>query len=740
MITPPPRTVLGTLCVGRVLGRSRIRSSFTFAGLIALGIVAGFACGDPNDPGTTGVLAGLVRDAETDTPIEGVTLVVAGIQVQTGSDGRFAIDSVPTGAQQVAATKSGYLGQTLEIQIRAGEIEEITVELVADLGPPGPSGVSATTDAAAPGTVRVSWEPVAGATGYVVYWGTHSPVNAEEGTRVADAPNPFIHTELSGGTTYYYVVTAIGPEGETRPSAEVSATPDGPISIRFVNPRPTQIVGARFSVTVEISSVFQLTSVTAQVGAFTDDLTYHPESDEWEGFFDLGDTPSPSFQTVHYTATDAAGNTAKTAVLLRFDRLPLVTLSPLDGALADPSLHVVATCTDDNPAGCASLTISVSDGGRTITKAVGTASVDQVISLAEFDGQVVDLRAGGADVVQDRIHRTPGVVRTVYVDASPGLTAVANAGSGTIIDANADDLVVVGGGDVNSSLPTDTLRLVDRASGQSTVIHSVLRERAREGFLFPGGAIFIAAGSVREWRNGASSVVGTEAFEGSLKVEGSFAIWSSSGGVLRRELTAGTNVTVVNGPTNADVAPSGEVAWNSGAPYEIFLFQGGMNVQFTDDGGGELGNTSPVTDGINVVYRRLPIPLAPPFSIRLSDAGGEITLSSGLDRAPDPGREYQVNDGWIAFVRPDLGNVRQIWRRSPTGVETQASAFGLSSTIESMGPDGEIVFTSDATGVTRRYRALVGASPTDISSGLGRSSYIDGQPHIMMGATLLRVD
>jgi Carboxypeptidase regulatory-like domain len=726
---------------------SRQLAARVLSGLLTLGALGTFACGDPNDPGTTGMLAGLVRDAETDAPIEGVTLLVAGIQVHSGNDGRFTLDSVPAGTQQVVASKSGYIGQTVDVQIQAGETEEITVELVADLGPPGPSGVSATADPANPGTVRVNWDPLVGATSYVVYWGTHSPVNGEQGVRVADAPNPFVHTELSGGTTYYYAVAAIGPDGETRPSAEVSATPDGPISIHFVNPKPLQFVEARFSVTVEIRSVFQLTSVTAQVGAFTDILTYHPESDEWEGFFDLGDTPSPSFQTVHYTATDAAGNTARTAVLLRFDKRPVVTMSsPQDDAFAAQSLRVAATCTDDHPAGCQALVIYASAGSTTIRKVVAQASVDQTISLAEFDGTIVTVSARGADFVQDRIPRNVGVARTVYVDASPQLDSVASSGTGILIDANATHLLAFDGSTI-SGQPTDTLRRVDRGSGHSTVIHSVLHERARAGALFTGGVIFFSGShpnSIREWRNGISSIIGTEASELSLKVEEPYAIWSSSSGVVRRQLTTGTNVTVVNGPTHADVAANGDVVWNSGIPYEIFLFRDGTNTQLTNDGGGEFGNSAPVTDGIHIVYNRHNFPPAPFVgSIRLSDPGGEITLASNVNQSPfglEAGDDYEVNDGWIAFARLDMSSTQQIWRRSPAGEESQVSAFGEPSTIEAMGPDGEIVFTSEATGTERRYRARVGESPDDISSELGEPVYIDGQLHVMMGATLLRVD
>lgn len=728
------RTMQGT-------GQGRV---FTLAlsGLLALGALSTFACGDPTDAGTTGVLVGLVRDAETEAPLEDATLLVAGIQVQSGSDGRFTLDSVPAGAQQVVASKAGYLGQTVEVQIGVGETEEITVELVADLGPPGPSGVSATTDAATPGTVRVRWDPVAGATSYVVYWGTHSPVNAEQGVRVADAPNPFIHTELSAGTTYYYAVAAIGPEGETRPSAEVSATPDGPISIRFVNPGPTQIVGARFSVTVEIRSVFQLTSVTARVGAFIDDLTYHLESDEWEGFFDLGDTPSPSFQTVHYTATDAAGNTARTAALLRFDKLPVVTMSsPQDDAFTGQSLRVAATCTDDHPAGCQALVIYASAGSTTIRKAVAQASVDQTISLAEFDGTIVTVSARGADFVQDRIPRNVGVARTVYVDASPGLTPVGTSGSGILVDANAGALLAVDG--EQDGFPAGALRIVDRASGQSTVVHDAAPEPARDGALFPAGAIFLTGppGSIRESRNGTSSVLATGLSGFLFEVEGPFAIWASTDELTRRDLNSGTSVTVTPGPTFGDVAPTGEVAW---AAEEIFLFEDGVNTQLTNDGDGEFRNTAPVTDGVNVVYQRRnfsPGSIAFAGSILLVSPGDDIVLASDTAyRDLEPHADYEVADGWIAFTRLDISNTKQIWRRSLAGEETQVSAFGEGSRIEAMGLDGEIVFTSEATGTERRYRASVGESPEDVSSGLGEPVYIDGQLHVMMGATLLRVD
>jgi carboxypeptidase family protein/putative Ig domain-containing protein len=144
----------------------RVHRRFASPGLSWLptvGLLAGLACGDPHTPDvTTGTLAGVVQDAETDTPIEGVTLVVAGIQGLTGSDGRFEIDSVPEGTQQVAATMAGYVPQTVDVQIQANAIASLSLELVAD---PNPSSLRITTSTLPTATVDVPYEALLEATG-----------------------------------------------------------------------------------------------------------------------------------------------------------------------------------------------------------------------------------------------------------------------------------------------------------------------------------------------------------------------------------------------------------------------------------------------------------------------------------------------------------------------------------------------------------------------------------------------
>lgn len=66
---------------------------------------------------------------------------------------------------------------------------------------------------------------VAGATGYNLYWLNQPGVTKATGNLLPVSTAPMVHTGLTNGLIYYYVVTAVGPNGESVPSAEISATP-----------------------------------------------------------------------------------------------------------------------------------------------------------------------------------------------------------------------------------------------------------------------------------------------------------------------------------------------------------------------------------------------------------------------------------------------------------------------------------------------------------------------------------
>jgi fibronectin type 3 domain-containing protein len=70
----------------------------------------------------------------------------------------------------------------------------------------------------------VSWPAVAGATSYDIYWSTTSGTGTG-GTKIPGATSPYVHTGLTEGIPYYYVVTSTNVTGTSAPSAQVTATP-----------------------------------------------------------------------------------------------------------------------------------------------------------------------------------------------------------------------------------------------------------------------------------------------------------------------------------------------------------------------------------------------------------------------------------------------------------------------------------------------------------------------------------
>ncbi|MCZ6690903.1 MAG: hypothetical protein O7H41_15025 [Planctomycetota bacterium] len=74
--------------------------------------------------------------------------------------------------------------------------------------------------------VTLDWNPVLGATSYDVYWSTSPGVTRATGTPITGASPPYLHTGLTAGQIYYYVVTAtnsVGGGAESTESLEVSA-------------------------------------------------------------------------------------------------------------------------------------------------------------------------------------------------------------------------------------------------------------------------------------------------------------------------------------------------------------------------------------------------------------------------------------------------------------------------------------------------------------------------------------
>lgn len=91
--------------------------------------------------------------------------------------------------------------------------------------PMQPVGVKATLVGTA---ITVSWQPVIGATGYNIYWGTSLGTTIASTKLTTTASTSYSHTGLSGGATYYYIVTAKFATGQELASVEVvGSVPSG---------------------------------------------------------------------------------------------------------------------------------------------------------------------------------------------------------------------------------------------------------------------------------------------------------------------------------------------------------------------------------------------------------------------------------------------------------------------------------------------------------------------------------
>ena len=83
--------------------------------------------------GPTGRIVGTVSDSAAAQPLANATVTVVGTRLgaQSGADGRYAINGVPAGAQQVRVQRLGYAPVTLSVTVPAGSALTLDARLHA---------------------------------------------------------------------------------------------------------------------------------------------------------------------------------------------------------------------------------------------------------------------------------------------------------------------------------------------------------------------------------------------------------------------------------------------------------------------------------------------------------------------------------------------------------------------------------------------------------------------------------
>lgn len=526
------------------------------------------------------------------------------------------------------------------------------------------------------------------------------------------------------------------------------------IDVTIIRPSPQvdTITGpasdGRFLVEALVSSTFELATVTVRgngppINMFPGCVgTVRPPgcTPGWEtnvlfGFYAFQIGPNQLVVDV----VDAFGNTGSASKTLHYLPPPALTVvQPVELAVATPWLDVEAVCQDVVAQPCTSVSVRVQNGPTLLDVAGG---IDHRVDLSGYDRQKVTLEIVGVGSTG-----SPAVVaRVVYVESDPRWEEVDRVPG--VIEAANDDLILY--------QPSEyVMRQLDRVSRVDSELEVIQPQTETLGLIAVagstallsissafGGLPSLCGGPFRclfAYRSGMVTSLGLVEPNRGVVAAGDFAIWRG-----------GTQLSLLDGPTGAitaisndasgpfgdagDVAPNGDVVLRTTAG-ELHRHRNGVTTPLVVTG----SNQNPRTDGINVAYEKVL-----PNSWReiwLHTAAGEDELLGEAEVAPYFG--HTLNNGFTGFNHKPSGGVQQVWRRDPGGTLSQLTFYNAASFIQSLGPGGEIVFTTSAF-PGRLCFIEAGGGPVqvcdDIGSAEGTPFYIGEQLHMALGGSLFAV-
>ncbi|HEX2079488.1 MAG TPA: hypothetical protein VHG08_17305, partial [Longimicrobium sp.] len=213
--------------------------------------------------------------------------------------------------------------------------------------------------------------------------------------------------------------------------------------------------------------------------------------------------------------------------------------------------------------------------------------------------------------------------------------------------------------------------------------------RSVMGRLFTGGALVwpqvrqadTTDNPLFEYRNGTLALL-AHTYVGA-GIEGDWAAWGTGSAIIRRDLAAGANATIVNANGVGDPGADGDVVYrlDDGT---TGLYQNGTHTPLTFDG----FNTSSIsvqTDGVNVVWLTFP-PTLNTTQLYLDRPANDLLLATG------EALYFGINGGWIAWNT----GIGPVMRRSPGGTVQQVSTTTTGNRLHAVGTDGSLVYQHPA--------------------------------------------
>jgi hypothetical protein len=298
------------------------------------------------------------------------------------------------------------------------------------------------------------------------------------------------------------------------------------------------------------------------------------------------------------------------------------------------------------------------------------------------------------------------------------------AGQGSVDDATAERVLV--------ATDDGRLQIQNVATRAITDVPLPAGQHAEgAGRLIGGGALFVSsptdvtAAQLNEWHSGRLTSLGHINSASDIAIAGDYAIWSDWSSLYELTISSGVTVLVSTtaGNTNNDVASNGDVAYWAEGVYTIHRWRSGVDSLIAQ--ASPLWATYPLTDGTTVLYRQTtPCCVNEAGRVAFSDGMTETVLEGSYRlRWPDRGRDYALNQGWIAYTRaPTSVYATEVWVRSPSGTLSRVSPAGPDSCTHPRPGTADCGPVAVIFGVNPSGQVLYGLNSNTLSLALGAPS------------------
>ncbi|AEI45918.1 fibronectin type III domain-containing protein [Paenibacillus mucilaginosus] len=511
----------------------------------------------------------------------------------------------------------------------------------------------------------------------------------------------------------------------------------GAMTVSIVAPGQGMPSGTVLQVKAAVSGSTDVKGVTARVGEREAPLTktcIYAQC-HWTGPLSLEGLPKGA-KELSVRAEDTGGRSTEARQSFVYDEPPqLKVTGPSSGYVTRDGLFLVtAEASDDT--GQPALTVKVTEyqSGLVLGSFQGGTKVSQEFDARAFDGRKLEIHVSADDGKGNVVKET----RIVHVEMSPYLSEVEQV-PGEIADFD-DSRILYTAGD-------GSLRIRQRGGTEDTVVFAQPGRTTLEQKLVPGGAVFslYRAGSFSDqelylWQGGKLTPLASGASVRSAAwraVSGKHAVYDEFPLSQTYYLDTETGERQVIGSSiyHADITPEGHlVFFDTDGIYRFAPDTGTRTLLLGFDGWESYEYSNPVADGDRLLFSYhsniskfdggAVTELSPPYTDEEIERGAEVV----------PYRDYQANQGWIAYTKGDETG-RAIYLESPDGEVREAANVGGHPALGRLTEKGTFSFYYNG----RLYLAGPQTEPVAVASSRGKDAYRGGAFYKALGDTLFRI-